>query len=414
MTSIYEHEKDEWKRPKRSRAGSIRPHTQERRVGSDGSRASPIPQAMVKVAGWATTPSSVKKMVEYISRTQDGDDRKDVEVELEDGELLQGKKNIQDLLEEWKPSFERRSRNSQKAPRHAVHLIFSAKADLTRQNVEKTLRAARETVQRHFAGRGYKVALGVHQDGNYPHVHAVVRTVSEIETQPKLRLGPKDLFEIRKTLADELTKEGLEHVATRQRQKEKTRHANLKGRAPDTLKRVEAVVGKLAKEQRQFERSMARKEPKVNAIKFRQQQNKALDTLRDQTQNDNTLAGKDREKAFNLIRSLRREVEKKGVNPDLEVRATVNHFENRITKWQKQLEKDQTKGSQEERDKQKEPTQKALEVGQALQRDIQQFIGKELRQQDIPVEAKKAIHARLRKQFLEIQKISERGLGRER
>ena len=98
---------------------------------------------------------------------------------------------------------------------------------------------------------------------------------------------------------------------------------------------------KLAKEQRQFERALGRKEPKVHVVKFRQQQRKALDTLRDQAKNDRALTGKDRQEAFNLIRSFRRKIEIKGVNPDLEVRATVNHFESRIAKWQKQLEKEQ-------------------------------------------------------------------------
>ncbi|MGE4423604.1 MAG: hypothetical protein AB7D39_15020 [Pseudodesulfovibrio sp.] len=179
------------------------------------------------------------------------------------------------------------------------------------------------------------------------------------------------------------------------------------------MKKVKAVLEKLAKEQRQFERALGRKEPKVHAVKFRQQQGKALDTLRDQAKTDQALTDKDRQEAFNLIRSFRREVEKKGVNPDLEVRATVNHFESRMAKWQKQLEKEQATVPQGDRHKEG-VSQKTVEMGEAINRDVQRFLRQDLKEQQIPVEVKKSVYERLRKPVREMMRVQERAVGRGR
>ena len=410
MTSGYRSNDDEYAlgRAKRSRAGSLQSSFPGKRESTSFKATSP--QAIVKVNGWATTPASVKRMLDYIARVEDKEDRELVALEAEDGVVRKGQAEVDEIFNEWKSDFERKPKERAGQSRHAVHLVLSAKAELTGKNVERTLAAARRVVEKHFGEAGYAYALGVHQDGKYPHVHAVIKTTSQDKGTPKLRLGPERLFEVRQSLAKELTREGLKHVATRQPRRELTRHSKMEGAAPNTLRKIEAVLKKLGKEQRQFERALARKEPKVDTIKFRQQQSKALDTLRDQAKNDTGLIGKDREKAFNLVRSFRRELEKKEIKPDLEVRATVNHFESRIAKWQKQLEKDQAATPATDAF----PSPKTIKAGEALQTDIQRFIGQDLRQQDIPVEAKKAIYSQLRTEYLEIKKTNERWLGIER
>ncbi|WP_133987262.1 relaxase/mobilization nuclease domain-containing protein [Pseudodesulfovibrio indicus] len=410
MSSGFKPEDDEYGsgRARRGKAGSLRPAY---RGGTSSSKTStPPPQAIVKVAGWAPTPASVKRMLDYVARVEDKEERELVALETEDGVLRKGRDEVDEIIEEWKPDFERKSKGRSNQTRHAVHLVLSAKAELSARNVARTVAAARRVLEKHVGEAGYPYALGVHQDGKNPHVHAVIKTVSREKDVPKLRLTPARLLEMRKSLAEELTREGLEHVASRMPRREKTRRANMKGEAPNTLQKVEAVLKKLRKEQRQFERALGRKEPKVNTIQFRQQQGKALDTLRAQAKDDTALTGKDRQEAFNLIRGFRREIEKKGVNPEFEMKATVNHFQSRIADWKKELGKDMAIAHTVGR----KPSLKALKKGEALQRDIHQFIGSDLRQQDIPVETKKAIYAQLRKEFLEIKKTNERWMGRER
>lgn len=410
MSSTYKFEEDDFQtgRARRGKAGTLRASIRNTPSSRQKSRASP-PQAIVKVAGWAHTPSSVKRMLDYVARVGDKEEREEVALESEDGVQRQGQSEVDEIYEEWRSDFERAKGGRQS--REAVHLVLSAKAELTPENVEKTLAAARRVVEKHFGEAGYQYALGVHQDGKNPHVHAVIKTTSREKDTPKLRLNPKQLLEVRKSLAKELTREGLAHVASRQPHRQNARHSKMQGPTPDTLKKVKAVLEKLAKEQRQFERALGRKEPKVHAVKFRQQQGKALDTLRDQAKNDQALTGKDRQEAFNLIRSFRREVERKGVNPDLEVRATVNHFESRIAKWQKQLDKEQAAVPPSDRRK-GGVSQKTVEMGEAINRDIQRFMRQDLKEQQIPVEAKKAVYERLRKPVREMKRIQERAVGR--
>lgn len=409
MTSGYRPDDDEYVlgRAKRSRAGALQPSFRGRRE-STSFKATP-PQAIVKVNGWATTPASVKRMLDYISRVDDKEDRELVALEAEDGVARKGQAEVDEILNEWKPDFERKSKERAGQSRHAVHLVFSAKAELTSKNVERTLAAARRVVEKHFGEAGYPYALGVHQDGKHPHVHAVIKTTSQEKGAPKLRLGPARLFEIRQSLARELTREGLEHVATRQPKREKARHSNIMAAEPDTLKKIEAVLLRLEKEQRQFQRALGRKEPRVNAFKFREQQGKALGTLWNQAKNDPALVDKDRLKAFNLIRGFRRKIEKKGIDPYLEVMATASHLESRIAKWQKELGKDLASAL----DKKDGPSARTIEMGQSLHRDLKDFKC-DLRKQDIPVETKKEIGSRFWDHSKAVEKISEKWLGRER
>ncbi|WP_196772919.1 relaxase/mobilization nuclease domain-containing protein [Pseudodesulfovibrio alkaliphilus] len=210
-------------------------------------------------------------MLDYIARA-DKEDQELVALEAEDGITRKGQAEVDEVFNEWKPDFNRKSSQSQKSPRHAVHLVLSAKAEITSSNLKHTLIAARATAEKHFGEQGFKYALGVHQDGKYPHVHVVVKTTNTDKQAKKLRLGPAQLLEVRQTLAQELTNRGLAHVATREPAKRKVRHSNMKGPKPDTLNRVKIVLERMEKEQRQFERALSRSNPKVHVTKFQRQQ----------------------------------------------------------------------------------------------------------------------------------------------
>jgi len=408
MPSTYKSDDEIYQsqRARRSSAGSLRP-PRISRSGSSGSTQPP--QAVFKVAGWAHAPSSVKRMLDYIGRTEVKVGQELVALEAEDGVERKGQAEVDEIYDEWKDDFKRKSKQTKALPRHAVHLVLSAKAELKPENVEKTLSASRRVLEKQFGEVGYQYALGVHQDGKYPHVHAVVKTVSLEKGVPKLRLGKMQIFEARKNLAEELSKEGLDHVATRRPSRKKARHSNLTAAKPNTLAKVKKVLENMTHEQRQFERALSRKEPSVNAIKHRKQQSKTLDTLRTQAKEDDKLVGQARLDAFNLIRSFRRGIEKKGVDAKVEAKATVNYFEKRIAKWMKEVER--SASSEHQKKALPQPLEKA---GKGIRQEIDQFLRQDLKDLAIPVNAQKAIYKQLRPQSLAMAKVQERIIGRGR
>lgn len=109
MTSKYSAREEEFQiqRARRSKAGIL-----SMPGGPSASRRQErIPQAVVKVAGWASTPSSVKRMLDYIART-DKEDREHVALEAEDGIVRQGQAEVDEVFMEWKPDFSRKSPQS--------------------------------------------------------------------------------------------------------------------------------------------------------------------------------------------------------------------------------------------------------------------------------------------------------------
>jgi hypothetical protein len=318
------------------------------------------------------------------------------------------------VFNEWKPDFNRKSPQSQKSPRHAVHLVLSAKAEITSGNLKQTLEAARATTEKHFGEQGFKYALGVHQDGKYPHVHVVVKTTNTDRLAKKLRLGPAQLLEVRQTLAQELTNRGLAHVATREPAKRKARHSNMKGPKPDTLNRVKIVLERMEKEQRQFQRALSRSNPKINVAKFQGQQAKALNTLREHAKNDSSLKDQDRLEAFNLIRRFSRDLEKKEIKPEVAITATVNYFDDKMKQLNEGFKKTQKKDTMQALRTAQKSIAEVPKQCEAFQRELTQFIKEDLRKANIPVEAKKTTFRQLRVHELAVKKINEKLLGRER
>jgi len=411
MTSNYDAMDEEFQiqRARRSKAGTISMSGRPSAPRHQGR----IPQAVVKVAGWANTPSAVKRMLDYIART-DKEEPEHVALEAEDGIVRQGQEEVNEVFREWKPDFERKPPQSQKSPRHAVHRVLSAKAEITRSNLGRTLEAARATAEKHFGEQGFKYALGVHQDGKYPHVHVLVKATNTDRKAKKLRLGPAQLLEVRQTLAQELTNRGLAHVATREPARRKTRHSIMKGPKPNTLDRVKIVLERLAKEQRQFERALTRSNPKINVSKFRAQQTQAMNTLREQAKNDPNLKDGERLETFNLIRRFGRDLEKKEIKPELEITATVNYFDDKMKQLDAGFEKTKKKGTLQALRTAQESIAEVPKQSEAFLRELTQFLNKGLRESNVPVEAKKATFRHLRVHELAAKKINERLLGRER
>lgn len=369
---------------------------------------------------------------------------------------------IQMLYDSWAKDFERKKKGVQ-APRHAVHIALSAKAELTEKNVDRVKRAARATARKHFGNKGFEFVLGVHQDGAYPHAHLVVKCKNR-ETGKKLDIRKNDIQQIRKTYARELTARGLDHVATRpkdrpreKQSKSKERPSNWKDNAQGVLRSTKALIKNMEKEEKTFRRKLTRKRPIVDAFRHRDTQAKSLATQRtkiegiekneekitrlqvdldklakiekpDREQRKQsqalrkeidqlTQADKDRLEAFNVLRQFRRKAEKEK-NVDLETKATLNDLMEGIDSWEKDVERSQGGKTRQDQTpaQKKEEKEKRTELeqrGGKLMNRVDDFMAK-LKKLEMPTEQKKGIFRSLREKSQGMKKTRSKIRGRSR
>ena len=171
---------------------------------------SAAPQAILKIPSFARG-SRVKNLIEYIARAKEKDD---LEFETESGEIKRGRADIKELYENWRQDFERKKPGAKREPRHATHIILSAKAPNDAETAYKVNTAARDFLNKEFGAQGYEYVFVTHRDRDNPHVHVVLKNYNR-ELDTKLRLDKHDLLELRRSFAAELQRQGLEHVATR-------------------------------------------------------------------------------------------------------------------------------------------------------------------------------------------------------
>ncbi|MGL1861437.1 MAG: relaxase/mobilization nuclease domain-containing protein [Pseudodesulfovibrio sp.] len=335
--------------------------------------------------------------------------RKGEDLHIEDdlGINYKGAFDIQSLYDQWSTDFDRKKTGKQ-APRHAVHVVLSAKSELNEKNIERVRTAARATARKHFGNKGFEYALGVHQDGSYPHAHLLVKCKNR-DTGKKLDIRKNELHQIRKTYAKELSALGLEHVATRPRDRPKTIKKGkevpsnwAKKENQNLLRSTKALVGNLEKEQKAFSRQLSREQPKVDAFKFREAQAKSMETQRVKLKSDEKLNEKDRREAFNTLRGFRRKVEK-GLSPEIEAKATCDHLLGSIEKWEKDARKTDLGN-----DKLDHASQ-----GQKLLDRVDRF-AVSLRTVDLPLEMKKSLHRSMREKKTEMKKSKLIARGRSR
>lgn len=215
------------------------------------------PEAMVKVASYGRGYQACK-MMEYIGRIG-----KDQEIELVDhlGETHQGAEAINLLYEKWAMEFERAKPGTKRPPRDVTHIVLSAAADNTPDNLKRVMLAAQEVAREQFAEKGYEYLMGLHQDADKPHVHLLVKNYHR-HGNKKLKLNPADLFVIRDRFAQELRAVGLDHVSTLQRDRPKD--------AAAIRAEVESGIKKLRKKENWLRIQLEKNAPDVNALKYRQ------------------------------------------------------------------------------------------------------------------------------------------------
>ncbi len=168
-----------------------------------------VPEVMVKVSGGGTSAKAVAAHFKYIDR------RGELEIETDDGEQLKGKGVEKDLIEDW--DLESAAAESQspyagrpgRKPAKLVHnIVLSMPAGTSPDGL---LAASRAFAREQFAFK-HRYAMVLHTDQDHPHVHLVVKAMSELGE--RLNIRKATLREWRREFARHLREQGIEANAT--------------------------------------------------------------------------------------------------------------------------------------------------------------------------------------------------------
>ena len=209
------------------------------------------PEVVVKVLPKRSNDAgSIRKHINYIGRSGD------LEVEMDDGSQLQGKDAGKALLDDWDLDLDTDRRESEFAKTRGrplsklVHkLTFSMPPGTSPQGV---LTAARNFGREEF-GLRHRYALVLHTDEPHPHVHMVVKAVSEQGV--RLNIRKEMLREWRQEFARHLSEQGIAANATYRAVRGQSRtqktdgiyRATLRGESDHTRARVESVASDLVR-----------------------------------------------------------------------------------------------------------------------------------------------------------------------
>jgi hypothetical protein len=167
------------------------------------------PEVMVKVSGGARTLAGVEQSLRYYAR--DGK----LGMESDIGEHLAMKGFDSELVRDWNLDLEVHRRQNARAVRAArkpsrlvYNIIFSMPPGTS---PEKVFKAAGKLVREEFAFR-HRYAMVLHTDEPHPHVHVVVKAVSE--QGERLYIRKPTLRDWRRRFAENLRELGVAANAT--------------------------------------------------------------------------------------------------------------------------------------------------------------------------------------------------------
>lgn len=273
-------------RPRRSTRnplGSAKPVSTGGRLSSRQARANYVrqklramvrraPQVVVKLVRAPKGMKGISNNLTYISR--DGL----IEIEDQDGQVIQGKEAVADLKAEWRDGGMPIAADS--TMRDAFHLVLSMPARTDPLSVQ---RAARDFAKREFSGFQYVMVLHTFETdpdphpSPHPHVHLTVKATG----LDGIRLNPRkaDLQRWREEFAEALREHGIEatttsriHRTTHERwtvrhlhEPSKTRETlerlkrttRRQGRAKEVMRNYEQVMRTLARSDRGEDRQLA-------------------------------------------------------------------------------------------------------------------------------------------------------------
>jgi hypothetical protein len=198
----------------------------------------------------ASTLAAVRKHLGYIGR------RGELDLETDEGEKLRGTRVGKDLVEDWDLDLDQYRRKSDltstrgREPARLVHkVIFSMPLGTP---PEKVLAAVKDFAREEFALK-HRYAMALHTDTPQPHVHVVIKAVSE--EGRRLHIRKSTLREWRLGFARHLRAQGVPANATARhvrgetsiRRPDAIHRANLRGESTYVRARGEAVAAELAR-----------------------------------------------------------------------------------------------------------------------------------------------------------------------
>jgi predicted transcriptional regulator len=135
------------------------------------------PEVMVKVlTRGGQDLSAVRRHLSYLNRGGE------LELETDEGEQIRGKGIEKDFLEDWDLDLEEHRRRGDVAPRRdrqppkLVHKILFSMPPETPP--KKVLEAVKNFAREEFGGK-HRYAMVLHTDEPHPHIHVVVKAMSE-------------------------------------------------------------------------------------------------------------------------------------------------------------------------------------------------------------------------------------------
>ncbi len=166
------------------------------------------PEVMVKISGGGQSAKAVAAHFKYLSRQE-------FEIETDDGERLNGKELEKGLIQDWELNLDAAESRSPyrgmpgRKPAKLVHnIVLSMPAGTPTAGV---LEASRAFAREQFALK-HRYALVLHTDQPHPHVHLVVKAMSEQGKRMNIRKGT--LREWRRQFASHLRAQGIAANAT--------------------------------------------------------------------------------------------------------------------------------------------------------------------------------------------------------
>jgi hypothetical protein len=228
-----------------------RDHFSPSQIGQIARTVNRTPEVMIKVLPrGANNLAAVRKHLEYIGR------KGEVDLETGEGENLRGKGIGEGLQDDWDLELdEHRSRSdlvatpTRQPPRLVHKLMFSMPAGTP---PDRVLAAVRNFLREEFALK-HRYAMALHTDEPHPHVHVVLKAVSEQGQRLHIRKGT--LRGWRAGFAWHLRALGVAANATQRHVRGETTprksdgiyRASLRGKSTHMRERAEAVARELGK-----------------------------------------------------------------------------------------------------------------------------------------------------------------------
>ena len=241
------------------RGPSWRDHLSPAEIAQISRTVRRVPEVVVKVLGKdSNNLSSISRHVGYIGRYGD------LELETDDGDRLGGRGVGRQLLDDWDLDLEdkrRRSDLSATMGRNPAKLVHKLMFSMPPGTPPKAVLAATRNFLREEFWLKHRYAFVLHTDEPHPHVHAVVKAVSEQGV--RLNIRKATLRQWRQEFARHLREQGIEANATERAVRGTGRAHKLdgiyraahRGASTHMCERAEAVAYDLAQGYRRTESS---------------------------------------------------------------------------------------------------------------------------------------------------------------